>query len=62
VLTFERLPYLVSQGAQKCFMHFADRIGKEWENRADSFNEGYFKDAIAMGDHLPMGRSDDCQI
>jgi acyl carrier protein phosphodiesterase len=48
VLTFERLPHQVSKGAQKCFMEFADRIGKEWENRPDSFNEGYFKDAIAM--------------
>lgn len=48
VLTFERLPHQVSKGAQKCFMEFADRIGKEWENRPDSFNEGYFKDAVAM--------------
>jgi hypothetical protein len=46
-LTFECLPHLVSQGAQKCFMHFADRIGKEWESKQDSFNDGYFKDAIA---------------
>lgn len=48
VLTFERLPHQVSKGAQKCFMEFADRIGKEWENRPDSFNEGYFRNAVAM--------------
>lgn len=46
-LTFECLPQLVSQGAQKCFMHFADRIGKDWEENSNSYNDGYFKDVIA---------------
>lgn len=46
-LTFECMPHLVSQGAQKCFMHFADKIGKGWEESPDSYNEGYFKDIIA---------------
>lgn len=46
-LTFECLPHLVSQGAQKCFMHFADRIGKDWEENSNSYNDGYFKDVIA---------------
>lgn len=47
VLTFECLPHLVSQGAQKCFMHFAARIGKDWEENSNSYNDGYFKDVIA---------------
>ncbi|GAB6112543.1 AIPR family protein [Desulfomicrobium salsuginis] len=46
-LTFECLPHLVSQGAQKCFMHFADMIGKDWEENSNSYNDGYFKDVIA---------------
>jgi hypothetical protein len=47
VLTFECLPHQVSQGAQKCFMYFADKVGKDWEINPDSFNEGYFRDSIA---------------
>jgi hypothetical protein len=47
VLSFECLPHQVSQGAQKCFMHFADKIGKDWESCPENFNEGYFKDSIA---------------
>ncbi|NCB97633.1 MAG: hypothetical protein EOM36_04685 [Bacteroidia bacterium] len=46
-LTFECQPHLVSQGAQKCFMHFACIIGKDWEENSNSYNDGYFKDIIA---------------
>ena len=46
-LTFECEPDLVSQGAQKCFLNFAGRIGKAWEANPGSFHETYFKDAVA---------------
>lgn len=46
-LTFECEPHLVSQGEQKCFLEFAERVGVEWETRQNAFNEAYFRDAVA---------------
>ena len=53
-LTFWKLPYLVSRGAQFAFAGsagikgFAKLIGEEWENRnGDTINELWFKEAIA---------------
>ena len=46
-LTFERKPYLVSQGAQKAFLAFADDISDRWENDANRLGEGYFKDLMS---------------
>ena len=46
-LTFECEPHVVSQGAQKCFLSFADRIGKAWYANPSHFHETYFKDAVA---------------
>ncbi len=46
-LTFERRPYLVSQGAQKAFLAFADDISNRWERDAKQLGEGYFKDLIS---------------
>lgn len=48
VLSFEGAPHQVSQGAQKCFLSFAETIGKKWEESPDSFGEAYFKDVVAM--------------
>ena len=45
--TFDCSPHVVSQGAQKCFLSFAEKVGKEWEKRPDAFNDGYFRDLIA---------------
>lgn len=40
-------PRWVNLGSQKNFARFATRIGSEWENVSDGFNEFYFKRAIA---------------
>ena len=45
--TFECVPYLVSRGAQKCFLEFAENVSKIWEKHVDQFNEGYFRTAMA---------------
>ncbi|MCQ0041633.1 MAG: AIPR family protein [Bombella sp.] len=42
-------PRFVNLGAEKNFARYADRIGKEWEQSPDSFNEAYFKRAVARG-------------
>ena len=46
-LTFECRPYLVSQGAQKAFLAFADDISDRWEKDASRLGEGYFKDLMS---------------
>jgi hypothetical protein len=46
---FDDHPRWVNLGSQKNFAHYALRIGKEWEKSSDSFNELYFKRAIARG-------------
>ncbi|MDE0694752.1 MAG: AIPR family protein [Boseongicola sp.] len=45
--TFECVPHLVSRGAQKCFLKFAEDVSKTWEKSQDQFNEGYFRLAMA---------------
>lgn len=42
-------PKWVNLGAQKNFARFAARIGKEWVKSPGSFNEFYFRRAIARG-------------
>ncbi|KAB2722027.1 AIPR family protein [Brucella intermedia] len=42
-------PRYVNLGAEKNFARYAARIGKEWDKSSDSFNEGYFKRAVARG-------------
>jgi hypothetical protein len=42
-------PKYVNLGAQKNFAKYAARIGKEWATDKESFNEFYFKRAIARG-------------
>ena len=46
-LTFECKPFLVSQGAQKAFLAFADEISNRWEKDAKQLGEGYFKDLMS---------------
>lgn len=40
-------PRYASKGRQKNFAQYALRIGKEWENSKDTFNEQYYKRAVA---------------
>lgn len=42
-------PRYVNLGAEKNFARYAARIGKEWSKSSDSFNEAYFKRAVARG-------------
>lgn len=46
---WEDHPKWVNLGAQKNFARFANRIGKEWVKSRESFNELYFRRAIARG-------------
>lgn len=46
---FDDHPRWVNLGSQKNFARYASRIGKEWDKSADSFNEFYYKRAIARG-------------
>lgn len=46
---WEDHPKWVNLGAQKNFARFAARIGKEWVKSPGSFNEFYFRRAIARG-------------
>ncbi len=61
--TFECMPHLVSRGAQRCFLEFAEDVSKTWEKSPHRFNEGYFRVAMAKAivfretDRL-VGRSD----
>lgn len=42
-------PRWVNLGYQKNFARYAMRIGSEWEKSSDTFNEFYFKRAVARG-------------
>lgn len=62
-LTFECRPHIVSRGAQKCFLEFAEKTGKAWEVSDAGFNEHWFRSVVAEAiifrglDRL-VGRSD----
>ncbi len=47
ITTFECMPHLVSRGAQKCFLEFAERVDKAWKKNETTFNEGYFQTSMA---------------
>ena len=47
IATFECVPHLVSQGAQKCFLVYADMVSKAWNKSEATFNEGYFQTCMA---------------
>lgn len=46
-LSVEQKPYLVSLGAQKCFMAFSTAVSKKWETRENEFNDLYFQKAVS---------------
>jgi AIPR protein len=46
-LTFLCQPNIVSLGEQKCFIEFAEYIGKKWEENEATFDDGWFKRAVA---------------
>ena len=46
-LSFKGKPNIVSQGAQKCFLSYAEEITKVWENDDEKINEEYFKELVA---------------
>ena len=47
-VSWARKPHLVSAGAQKNFVAFANEVAKKWESSTESFNESYFKDLVAQ--------------
>lgn len=44
---WDEKPTFINLGAQKNFAQYAKRIGQEWDKNPDSFNEFYFRRAIA---------------
>lgn len=46
-LTFRTKPHVVSQGAQKAFLAYADEISHLWESSPTSVNELFFKETVA---------------
>lgn len=47
LLLWKSQPHTVSKGAQKCFATFAQETGKNWSKHSDSFNETFFRHAVA---------------
>ncbi|MFP7754563.1 AIPR family protein [Thermodesulfobacteriota bacterium B35] len=45
--TWDQLPHIVSLGAQKNFVKFAESIAKNWNKNEKEFNDLYFKRSIA---------------
>jgi hypothetical protein len=45
--TFDCRPHIVSRHGQKCFLEFAETIGKAWETSEATFNEQWFRRAVA---------------
>jgi hypothetical protein len=46
-VTFECRPHIVSRGAQKCFLEYAEEVGKAWEASEAPFNEQWFRSVVA---------------
>ncbi|WP_315749595.1 MULTISPECIES: AIPR family protein [unclassified Bradyrhizobium] len=46
-VTFECRPHIVSRHAQKCFLDYAESVGKIWEVSEASFNEYWFRAVVA---------------
>lgn len=62
-VTFECRPHVVSRGAQKCFLDYAEKIGKEWEVSEARFDKHWFRNIVAeaiifRGVDRLVGRSD----
>lgn len=48
-VSWARKPHLVSAGAQKNFVAFANEVAVKWETSDSEFNETYFKHLVAKG-------------
>lgn len=46
--SWDKLPHIVSKGAQTNFLKFAEIINDGWEKNPDAYNEKYFKDTMAI--------------
>ncbi|WP_095088940.1 AIPR family protein [Mesorhizobium sophorae] len=46
-ITFDCRPHIVSRHGQKCFLEFAETIGKVWASSEATFNAHWFRRAIA---------------
>lgn len=46
-VTFECRPHIVSRGAQKCFLDYAEKAGKAWEVSEARFNDRWFRSVVA---------------
>jgi hypothetical protein len=46
-VTFDCRPHIVSRHGQKCFLEFAETIGKVWTASEATFNELWFRRAVA---------------
>lgn len=62
-VTFECRPHIVSRGAQKCFLDYAEKTGKAWDASEARFNEQWFRMVVAeaivfRGVDRLVGRSD----
>jgi hypothetical protein len=62
-VTFECRPHVVSRGAQKCFLDYAEKIGKAWEVSEAQFDKHWFRNIVAeaiifRGVDRLVGRSD----
>lgn len=45
--SWNQLPHLVSLGAQKNFIRFAEQVGEAWNRNETDFNEEWFRNAVA---------------
>lgn len=45
--SFMALPHVVSQGAQKCFLNFAQDVGRQWDADKARFNDDWFRNMVA---------------
>lgn len=49
LVTWDQEPHVVSAGAQKNFIAFADAISKAWEKSDLTFDDSYFRGLVAKG-------------
>lgn len=62
-VTFECRPHIVSRGSQKCFLDYAEKVGKAWDASNAAFTELWFRSVVARAitfrwtDRM-IGRSD----
>jgi len=49
IVSWEQRPHVVSSGAQKNFLAFAETIKDAWESNDNQFGDAYFKTLVAQG-------------